>query len=176
MKQWLRRRAVRRPVSRLTTAPGSSSVLATLHQHLGAALAHQRHRLLGGGMAVLHIDDLVGTDVELRRACGREILSPRPHQDRRDDAQLRGVQGASEGGLVARMRHGGGGGRQGLHRLDQALEVFAGFGVHRRTSGCSIGSNHTTLTILIINMLAGPGTPSPPQGLYLRLHALERLL
>ena len=28
MKQWLRRRAVRRPVSRLTTAPSSSSVLS----------------------------------------------------------------------------------------------------------------------------------------------------
>ena len=115
-----------------------------LHQHLGAALAHQRHRLLGGGMAVLHIDDLVGTDVELRRACGREDPFPRPHQDRHDDAQLRGVEGAGEGGLVARVRHGSGDGRQRLHRRDQALEVFAGVGVHRRTSGCSIGSNHTT--------------------------------
>jgi hypothetical protein len=54
---------------------------------------------------------LQGTNVELRRACGREDSFPQSHQDRLDDAQLRRVDSASEGGLVARVRHGGGDGR-----------------------------------------------------------------
>src|SRR5215475_13933349 len=41
--------------------------------------------------------------------------------------------------------------------------------------GILMVSNHHTSTTLIINMPAGSGTPSPPQGLYLRLYALERL-
>ena len=92
-----------------------------LHQHLGAATAHQRDGLLGCVVAVLGIDDFVRGDVELRSLGGAQDLATRPDQDRRDDPQPRRIDGAGERELAARMRHRGGGGRQTLDPFNQAL-------------------------------------------------------
>jgi hypothetical protein len=64
MKQWLIRRAVRRPVSRGHRAHQLVGVQAAFHQRFGAALAHQRDRLRRRVLAVLRVDDFDAVDVD----------------------------------------------------------------------------------------------------------------
>ena len=77
MKQWLMRRAVRRPVSRFTTAAISSSVCRLPFISISRlAFARQAHRGLGRGLAVRRVDQLVGGDVEAGLARPRPRCAP----------------------------------------------------------------------------------------------------
>ena len=107
MKQWLMRRAVRRPVSRATTARHQFvGVQAALHQRLGAARAHQLHRLGRGIVAVCGVDHLEARDVEPGRR--RRGSRSRADQDRRDKTELGRLDRALQRDRVAGMAHGGG--------------------------------------------------------------------
>ena len=65
MKTWLIRRSVRRPVAEeVTSRHQLVGVQAALHQQLALALADQRHRLGGGGVAVRGVDDLAAGEVD----------------------------------------------------------------------------------------------------------------
>ena len=91
MKTWLTRRAVRRPVSRATTSPISSSVCRLPFIRSSALpAADQLHGLGGSGVAVRHVHDLEGRDVDCRRlAAALRILCCGPDQDGGDDARPR---------------------------------------------------------------------------------------
>jgi hypothetical protein len=103
------------------------------HKHLGLSSAYERHRLLGGGVAVLCIDDLAGRNVDICAARGSENLALRTDQDWRDDTHLGCVNGTGKRDVVARMGHCGRSGRQRLDRFDEALISGAGRRAHR---GC----------------------------------------
>ena len=82
-------------------------VQAALHQQFGAPFARQLHGLVGGGVAVLDIDDLVRRDVEAELAGDFLDLGARPDQQRQDDAFFGGLDGAAQRAFVAGMGDGG---------------------------------------------------------------------
>ena len=107
-KQWLMRRAVRRPPSRRTTAPISSSVCRLPFISASASPARTSSTALAGGvMAVLRHrrgGNAERSAPEVLRG-GRD-LRERPDQDRLDQAELRRLEDRAEGGRVAGMGDG----------------------------------------------------------------------
>ena len=99
-------------------------VQAPLHQHLGLAFACQANGGFGRRHAVRRIDDFEGGDVDPELGRDRRDARAGPDQDRTDQAQLRGFDGAAQRALVAGMRHGAGRRRQPLAAGDQGIVLF----------------------------------------------------
>ena len=122
MKQWLIRRAVRMPSVLDTTAPISSSVCRL--PFISASAAPQRTcstALAAESWLCSAIDDRHAADVEV--PARRDLLDARRRtdQDRRNQAELGGLDGAFQRDLVARMGDRGLGRRQLPRRLDQTF-------------------------------------------------------
>jgi len=79
---------------------------AALHQQLGAAFACQLHGHVGGGVAVLDVDDLVRGDVQAGCFGHFLDLAARADQQRLDDAHFGGFDGAAQRAFVTRMGDG----------------------------------------------------------------------
>ena len=87
-KQWLMRRSVRRPVSRLTTAPISSSVWRLPFISASALPSRTSVTAVGGRVWLCGgIHDLQLRDVDAVLLRRRLDARARPDQDRRDQAQ-----------------------------------------------------------------------------------------
>ena len=99
-------------------------VQAALHQRLGAAAGDLLHRLRGGGVAVGRLHQLAAREVQLELLGDGFDLRARADQDRPDQPQLRGVDGAGQRGGVARVGDRGRDRRQLLGRVDQALVLL----------------------------------------------------
>ena len=83
---------------------------ASFHQEIRLAGANELDGFLGGGLAMRHVDDLNVAEVEREFLgdCGDLALGP--DKDRFDQSGLARLDRASQRGLVARMRDGGGNG------------------------------------------------------------------
>ena len=124
-KQWLTRRAVRSPVSRLTTAPISSSVCRLPFISASALPSRTSSTALSAeSWLCARVDDRQPRDVDA--VLLRDRLDPRARtdQDRRDQAELRRVDGAAQRALVAGMRDGGRRGRQRPAEVEQPLVLL----------------------------------------------------
>ncbi len=104
MKTWLIRRVVRRPVADAVTACISSSVcrlpfISSSPFASRISLTPESRRIV----AVRRVDDFETADVDIVPARCVADLALRPDQDRDDDAGFRGLGGAAERSLVARM-------------------------------------------------------------------------
>ena len=103
-KTWLMRRPVRRPVSRATTAPISSSVCRLPFISSSASpCADQLDRLGRRGVAVRGVDDLRSSEVDPARLRDLSMFAAGPTRIRRS-IPARRVDGARERRLLARMR------------------------------------------------------------------------
>ena len=121
-KTWLMRRPVRRPVSRFITAPISSSVCRLPFISSSALPARTSSTAFSAAAW------LCGTStISILAEVERELLGDRADlvlgtdENRLDQSGLARLDGASERGLVARMRHGGRDWLQALRRGDQAV-------------------------------------------------------
>ena len=133
-KQWLMRRAVRKPVS-FAHHLGHQlvGVEAALHQRLGLACPHELDRSRRRGVAVRRVDQLVARDVELELLRHGLDLRLRSDEDGLDQPELRGVDRAGERALVARVRDRHGHRLDRLRGLDQPLIFFV---AHADLSSC----------------------------------------
>ena len=107
MKTWLRRRPVRRPVSRATTAPNSSSVCRLPFIRTSAsALTDQLHGPGRRRMAVRNVDHH-GVLPRSIPCLLRHFLDPgsRPYEDRSDEPFRGGLERRDQRRLLARVRH-----------------------------------------------------------------------
>ena len=91
---------------------------AAFHEEIRLAGAHQFDGLLGGGLAVRHVDDLNVAEIEREVPGDRGDLALGTDKDGLDQSGLSRLDGASQRGLVARMRYGGGNGLLPLRRGD----------------------------------------------------------
>ena len=105
-KQWLIRRAVRRPPSRRTTAAINSSVCRLPFISASASPAlHQRNRLGRGRMAVRRIDDDKAREILAERRRGGRDPGLRPDEDGFEEPERHRLEHRAEGSRVAGMRH-----------------------------------------------------------------------
>ena len=126
MKTWLIRRAVRRPVDEDVTARINSSVCRLpFISSSPLACVNELDGLGRRGVAVRHVDDLEAADVEaelLARSL-RSCAPVRPGSGTMIRAAAASTR-AAQRGLIARMHHDGGRGRNVLRARNQAV-VFA---------------------------------------------------
>ena len=135
-KQWLIRRAVRRPPSRRTTARHEFvRVQAALHERLSLAGLDERDGFLGSRMAVGRVHDPHAGEVRREAGGGCGDLVPRPDEDRIDDPERGGLPGGAERAPVAGMDHGDLQPRQGLRRREQAVVLLVPAWLGRRALG-----------------------------------------
>ena len=80
---------------------------ASLHQQLGLAGTDELDSLLGGGLAVRHVDDLDLTEVERKHLRHRGDLALGTDENGSDQPGLARLDRPFEGGFVARIRHCG---------------------------------------------------------------------
>jgi hypothetical protein len=104
------------------------------HEALGAAFAHQAHRLGGRRVAVRRVDDLECGDLQATLLGERLDAGRRSHQNRSDDAELRRIYGAGQRRLVAWMHDRRGDRRQRLGARQQAF-VFLMLARHCKVPG-----------------------------------------
>ena len=125
-KTWLMRRPVRRPVSRATTAPSSSSV-CRLPFISSSALpcSHELDGFRGGRMAVRRFDDFDVAEVRCRTAAATSRMrSAGPTRIGVIRPEFARLDGAGERRLFAGMRHRGGNRIQSGAPLEKAF-VFS---------------------------------------------------
>jgi hypothetical protein len=111
-------------------------VQTALHQEFRPALAHHLHCPGRGVVAVLHVDDLDTSEVDLRtlRNCGD--LGGWTDQDRRDQPVLGGLDRPRQRGLLTRMRDRGGDRVDSLASVEE-LFVFSGSGCLLHEFACT---------------------------------------
>ena len=107
-------------------------VQAALHQELGPAGPDQLHGLGGSGVAVRHVHDLEGRDVDAERLRHAADLVLGPDQDGGDDLVPGRLDGTTERGLVAGVGHGAGDGPDLAGGGDQPLVLVV-------APGCWLG-------------------------------------
>ena len=110
-------------------------VQAALHQCLGLALAHELHGHRGRRDTVRRIDDVHASEIDV--VGGGDLVDPldRADENRRDQAEFRGLDRAFERTVVARVHDGRRRGRDRLADVDQ-VAVLRVFRVHRIPSWC----------------------------------------
>ena len=107
-------------------------VQAALHQELGPAGADQLHGLGGSGVAVRHVHDLEGRDVDAERLCHATDLVLGTDQDGGDDLVPGRLDGTSERSLVAGVGDRAGDGADVVRDGDQPLVLVV-------APGCWLG-------------------------------------
>ena len=111
-KQWLMRRAVRSPVSRLTTAPISSSVCRLPFISASALPSRTSSTAAAAEAWLCGASTISKPEISMPCCLGHRLdARARPDQDRRDQARLRRIDGArselSSHGCATAVRAGG---------------------------------------------------------------------
>src|SRR4029079_13080447 len=96
-------------------------VQAPLHQKLGLAGANKLHGLRRGSLTMRHVDDFDTAEVERKFLCDTNNLALGTHKNWLDQSSPACLDRASEGTLVARVRHSGRNRLQTLRSGDQMV-------------------------------------------------------